>query len=115
METGTDAAHIRSMIRDLRTPDRYVVLLWYADELTSEEISEAVGLSVHDVEHILSQFRQTVSDYRQTCADNRRRVEEAVQRSVALSADDDPDLADRIRLTRQLAGRLVRKIADVMV
>ena len=54
---GTDAARMKACLTALDTTDRYVVLMYYADELTPSEISIVLDIALSRVNQTLDRFR----------------------------------------------------------
>ena len=56
-----DAQSVRRCLADLNQTERYVVLMFFADELTPTEIGLVLDLPALRVTDILESFRQTVA------------------------------------------------------
>ncbi|MEM9883038.1 MAG: hypothetical protein AAF800_08995 [Planctomycetota bacterium] len=56
----TDADRVRACLSDLGRTDRYVVLMYFADELTPAEIGLVLDVPLCRVNQVLDTFRQTV-------------------------------------------------------
>lgn len=54
------AERLRSVITTLPPVERNAVLLFYADELTAEEVSAVLDLSPIEVDRVLNRFRARV-------------------------------------------------------
>ena len=54
---NTDAQRIRSYVQSLDRDDRYILLLYYADGLTTLEISTLLGLSASSIDRRLGYFK----------------------------------------------------------
>lgn len=54
---GKDASKVRACLASLDTTQRYAVLMYYADELTTSEIGLVLNLSQSQVRQILDRFR----------------------------------------------------------
>ncbi|MFI4861717.1 MAG: sigma factor-like helix-turn-helix DNA-binding protein [Phycisphaerales bacterium JB063] len=52
-----DATRIRQYLNTLERDDRYILLLYYADGLTTLEIGSVLGLSASKVDNRLGYFR----------------------------------------------------------
>lgn len=57
-----DAHRIRQYLQTLDREDRYILLLYYADGLTTLEIGSVLGLSATKVDHRLGYFRTRLGD-----------------------------------------------------
>jgi DNA-directed RNA polymerase specialized sigma24 family protein len=55
---GKDAERLRAMLDQLDRSDRYVVLMWYADELNDWEIAAVLERSVLEVRRVINAFRE---------------------------------------------------------
>ena len=58
--SGTDATRLQQLIRALPRPERYTVLMFFADELTVAEISLVLNLPPSTIESILDRFRKSI-------------------------------------------------------
>ncbi|MEM9420385.1 MAG: sigma-70 region 4 domain-containing protein [Planctomycetota bacterium] len=56
-----DATRIRQYLQTLDRDDRYILLLYYADGLTTLEIGSLLGLSAAKVDNRLGYFRTRLS------------------------------------------------------
>ncbi|MEO1235773.1 MAG: sigma factor-like helix-turn-helix DNA-binding protein [Planctomycetota bacterium] len=59
--SGTEATRVRDCLGSLDQTDRYVVLMFFADELTPTEISMVLDISVGRVNDTLKSFRDTIA------------------------------------------------------
>lgn len=59
--TGTDISHVKQAMSTLSRTERYVVLMYFADELTFSEIALVLDLSPPRVEHIIDAFRSRIA------------------------------------------------------
>ncbi|MEM1109840.1 MAG: sigma factor-like helix-turn-helix DNA-binding protein [Planctomycetota bacterium] len=59
--SSKDAARVKECLGALERTERYVVLLFFADELTPAEIGVVLNVSLGRVTNILETFRQTVA------------------------------------------------------
>ncbi len=50
-------AHLKEILTRLERSHRYVVLMYYVDELSAEEIGLVLDLPVHRVSEVLGLFR----------------------------------------------------------
>ncbi|MEM6459146.1 MAG: sigma factor-like helix-turn-helix DNA-binding protein [Planctomycetota bacterium] len=57
----TDADRVRGCLGDLERTDRYVVLMYFADELTPAEIGLVLDVSLRRVNRVIDTFRQSVA------------------------------------------------------
>ena len=55
-----DAAQLKSIIAGLERSSRYIVLMYYADELRPEEIGLVLDMPQHQVQAVLDAFRLEV-------------------------------------------------------
>ena len=55
--TGTDASRMKECLSALERTERYVVLLFFADELTPPEISVVLNIALSRVTQIIERFR----------------------------------------------------------
>ena len=60
--SGTDAMRMKQCVTGLERTERYVVLMYFADDLTPAEIGEVLDVSLGRVADILDAFRQTAAD-----------------------------------------------------
>lgn len=58
---GTDASRVRECLSSLERTERYVVLLFFADELTPPEISLVLDIALSRVTQIIDRFRETAA------------------------------------------------------
>ena len=56
------ASRVQQLTRELPQPDRYIVLLFFADQLTPTEIALVLDIPVTTVESALSGFRHLVAE-----------------------------------------------------
>lgn len=59
--TSTDATRVRECLTSLERIERYVVLMFYADDLTPAEIGVVLNVSLARVTRIIDAFRETVA------------------------------------------------------
>ncbi|MEM8738012.1 MAG: hypothetical protein AAGG38_05985 [Planctomycetota bacterium] len=59
--SGTDAARVRECLTTLERTERYVVLMFFADDLTPAEIGLVLDVSLAWVTGVLDSFRQAVA------------------------------------------------------
>lgn len=58
---GTDASRVKASLSSLERTERYVVLLFFADELTLPEISHILDIALSRVTQIIDRFRETAA------------------------------------------------------
>ncbi|MEO0514694.1 MAG: sigma factor-like helix-turn-helix DNA-binding protein [Planctomycetota bacterium] len=59
--SSTEATRIKQCLGALERIERYVVLMFFADELTPAEIGIVLDVSLRKVTDILDRFRETVA------------------------------------------------------
>ncbi len=59
--SSTDATRIKMCLSALERIERYVVLMFFADELTPAEIGVVLDVSLGKVTDIIARFRETVA------------------------------------------------------